>query len=116
MISTDTRPVPRVPASAPRRGARRPRHSRLRMAALLLVGAVIGVGCVVVTWRQTEAVDLDVHWPVHGQAAVTTADSAHVTASPGQRPVPIASVAKLMTAYVVLQHLPLRPGEAGPAI
>src|SRR3954451_1463491 len=116
MISTDTRPVPRVPASAPRRrGSRRPR-SRLRMAALLLVGAVIGVGSVVVTWRQTEALDLDVHWPAQGQAAVTTSDSAHLAASPGQRPVPIASVAKLMTAYVVLQHLPLRPGEVGSVI
>jgi len=86
------------------------------MAALLLVGAVIGVGSVVVTWRQTEALDLDVHWPAQGQAAVTTSDSAHLAASPGQRPVPIASVAKLMTAYVVLQHLPLRPGEVGPVI
>ena len=33
---------------------------------------------------------------------------------PHQRPVPIASVAKMMTAYVVLRHHPLRPGESGP--
>jgi D-alanyl-D-alanine carboxypeptidase (penicillin-binding protein 5/6) len=35
-------------------------------------------------------------------------------ASPHQEPVPIASVAKVMTAYVVLEHHPLRAGESGP--
>jgi D-alanyl-D-alanine carboxypeptidase (penicillin-binding protein 5/6) len=33
--------------------------------------------------------------------------------SPHQRPVPIASVAKVMTAYVVLQHHPLDAGDSG---
>jgi D-alanyl-D-alanine carboxypeptidase (penicillin-binding protein 5/6) len=33
-----------------------------------------------------------------------------------QRPVPIASLAKVMTAYVVLQEHPLRTGEQGPLI
>jgi D-alanyl-D-alanine carboxypeptidase (penicillin-binding protein 5/6) len=33
--------------------------------------------------------------------------------SPHQRPVPIASVAKVMTAYVVLKHYPLRAGDSG---
>jgi D-alanyl-D-alanine carboxypeptidase (penicillin-binding protein 5/6) len=35
-------------------------------------------------------------------------------ASPHQRPVPIASVAKVMTAYLVLEHHPLGAGEDGP--
>jgi D-alanyl-D-alanine carboxypeptidase (penicillin-binding protein 5/6) len=34
--------------------------------------------------------------------------------SPHQRPVPIASVAKVMTAYLVLKHYPLRAGDGGP--
>ena len=34
--------------------------------------------------------------------------------SPHQRPVPIASVAKVMTAYVVLKHHPLRADDSGP--
>jgi D-alanyl-D-alanine carboxypeptidase (penicillin-binding protein 5/6) len=86
------------------------------MAALLLLGALIGVGCLVVTWRQDDVAPLDVSWPAQGQAAVTTSDSAHLTASPAQKAVPIASVAKLMTAYVVLQHLPLHAGEPGPVL
>jgi D-alanyl-D-alanine carboxypeptidase (penicillin-binding protein 5/6) len=86
------------------------------MAALLLVGAVVGVGCVVVSWRQTDAPALHVDWPSQGQAALTTSDSAHLSASPRQQPVPIASVAKLMTAYVVLQHLPLEIGQDGPVL
>jgi D-alanyl-D-alanine carboxypeptidase (penicillin-binding protein 5/6) len=34
--------------------------------------------------------------------------------SPHQEPVPIASLAKVMTAYVVLEHHPLRAGDSGP--
>jgi D-alanyl-D-alanine carboxypeptidase (penicillin-binding protein 5/6) len=33
--------------------------------------------------------------------------------SPHQQPVPIASVAKVMTAYVVLKHYPLQAGDSG---
>ena len=40
-----------------------------------------------------------------------------MTEGPGAtRPVPIASVAKLMTAYVILQDHPLSAGESGPDI
>jgi D-alanyl-D-alanine carboxypeptidase (penicillin-binding protein 5/6) len=35
-------------------------------------------------------------------------------ASPHQRPVPIASVAKVMTAYLVVEHYPLHAGDSGP--
>jgi D-alanyl-D-alanine carboxypeptidase (penicillin-binding protein 5/6) len=34
----------------------------------------------------------------------------------GTRPRPIASLAKIMTAYVVLRDHPLRPGQAGPRL
>jgi serine-type D-Ala-D-Ala carboxypeptidase (penicillin-binding protein 5/6) len=57
-----------------------------------------------------------VHWPQAGVSA------AHITglgvvAGPGaRRPVPIASVAKVMTAYVVLRDHPLSRGQQGPAI
>jgi D-alanyl-D-alanine carboxypeptidase (penicillin-binding protein 5/6) len=33
--------------------------------------------------------------------------------SPHQQPVPIASLAKVMTAYLVLKHYPLRGGDSG---
>ncbi|MCB5167482.1 D-alanyl-D-alanine carboxypeptidase [Streptomyces bambusae] len=53
-------------------------------------------------------------WPAAGQAALGIAGAGE-TASPGQVPVPTASTAKLMTAYVFLNRYPLRPGRPGPS-
>jgi serine-type D-Ala-D-Ala carboxypeptidase (penicillin-binding protein 5/6) len=55
-------------------------------------------------------------WPAHGQAAYVETGQSRIEASPNQRPAPIASVAKVMTAYLVLRDQPLEPGEEGPAI
>src|SRR5262249_13112953 len=54
-------------------------------------------------------------WPAYGQAAVQTGQS-QVQAGPNQRAAPIASVAKVMTAYLVLRDHPLRLGQEGPTI
>jgi serine-type D-Ala-D-Ala carboxypeptidase (penicillin-binding protein 5/6) len=54
-------------------------------------------------------------WPADGQAAVQIGQS-QVHSGPNQHPAPIASVAKVMTAYLVLRDHPLRPGEDGPTI
>ena len=54
-------------------------------------------------------------WPEHGQAAVQMGES-QIQASPNQHEAPIASLAKMMTAYLVLRDRPLRPGQDGPAI
>jgi D-alanyl-D-alanine carboxypeptidase (penicillin-binding protein 5/6) len=53
-------------------------------------------------------------WPQSGQAAVAVAGFGVVGSAGPARPVPLASVAKVMTALVVLQNHPLRPGQAGP--
>jgi D-alanyl-D-alanine carboxypeptidase (penicillin-binding protein 5/6) len=55
-------------------------------------------------------------WPQYGQAAVVLAGQTHIHAGPNQHAAPIASVAKVMTAYLVLRDHPLRPGQAGPTI
>jgi serine-type D-Ala-D-Ala carboxypeptidase (penicillin-binding protein 5/6) len=55
-------------------------------------------------------------WPAYGQAAFVQTGQSQISAGPNQHPAPIASVAKVMTAYVVLRHHPLRPGEDGPTI
>jgi D-alanyl-D-alanine carboxypeptidase (penicillin-binding protein 5/6) len=55
-------------------------------------------------------------WPAYGQAAFVQAGQSQVQAGPNQHPAAIASVAKVMTAYLVLRAHPLRPGEDGPAI
>jgi serine-type D-Ala-D-Ala carboxypeptidase (penicillin-binding protein 5/6) len=51
-------------------------------------------------------------WPLRGQGAYVL-DNGRPAATPHQRPVPIASVAKVMTAYLVLKHHPLRTGDSG---
>jgi serine-type D-Ala-D-Ala carboxypeptidase (penicillin-binding protein 5/6) len=55
-------------------------------------------------------------WPEEGQAAFVLAGQSLVRASPNQHAAPIASVAKVMTAYLVLRDHPLRPAEDGPTI
>jgi D-alanyl-D-alanine carboxypeptidase len=55
-----------------------------------------------------------VPWPETGQAALGVQGIGSFGQSGGSEPVPIASVAKVMTAYVLLQELPLEPGEQGP--
>ena len=54
-------------------------------------------------------------WPGSGQAAVRIGRSP-IQAGPNQHAAAIASVAKVMTAYLVLRDHPLRPGEDGPTI
>jgi serine-type D-Ala-D-Ala carboxypeptidase (penicillin-binding protein 5/6) len=55
-------------------------------------------------------------WPADGQAAFIETGDRRIHAGPNQHPAPIASVAKVMTAYVVLHDHPLRLGEDGPTI
>ena len=55
-------------------------------------------------------------WPASGQAAFIQTGQSRVQAGPHQHSVPIASVAKVMTAYLVLRDHPLRPGQDGPTI
>jgi serine-type D-Ala-D-Ala carboxypeptidase (penicillin-binding protein 5/6) len=77
-----------------------------RVATLLVVIAAIGT--------RGEAVPRTV-WPTYGQAAVQIGTS-RIQAGPSQYAAPIASVAKVMTAYLVLRDHPLRLGEDGPTI
>ena len=61
-------------------------------------------------------VDLALPWPSDGQASAEVQGLGSLGSRGEQRPVPIASVTKVMTAYVVLKDHPLGPGEAGPMI
>jgi serine-type D-Ala-D-Ala carboxypeptidase (penicillin-binding protein 5/6) len=55
-------------------------------------------------------------WPAYGQAAFVQTGQAQVHAGPNQHAAPIASVTKVMTAYLVLRDHPLLPGQDGPTI
>jgi D-alanyl-D-alanine carboxypeptidase (penicillin-binding protein 5/6) len=57
-----------------------------------------------------------VSWPPTGQAAVAVQGVGVLGSSGAQRPVPIASVAKVMTALVVLRDHPLPGASDGPEI
>jgi D-alanyl-D-alanine carboxypeptidase (penicillin-binding protein 5/6) len=55
-------------------------------------------------------------WPTTGSAALTMEGMGSLGTAGSDQPVPIASITKVMTAYVVLQDHPLSAGAAGPAI
>jgi serine-type D-Ala-D-Ala carboxypeptidase (penicillin-binding protein 5/6) len=52
-------------------------------------------------------------WPSEGEATIAVEGVGSLGATGGQKPVPIASVAKVMTAYLTLKKFPLAPGAEG---
>jgi len=105
-----------------RRKTRRTRLRRIRVAGLLVVVATIAVlghqllaSSSSTAASPVEAVPRTV-WPAYGQAAFVQGGQSQVRAGPGQYAAPIASVAKVMTAYLVLLDHPLRAGQGGPII
>ncbi|MFE2198198.1 serine hydrolase [Streptomyces amritsarensis] len=92
---------------------------------LLLVGACIGGQMLrplpdsrLVAAETDHTVDgqLSIPWPAKGQGAVRVVGSGDIGTFGEQKAVPTASVAKIMTAYVVLKGHPLRKTEPGPEI
>src|SRR5262249_48535140 len=57
-----------------------------------------------------------VAWPADGESAADISGVGLVPGPGATRPVPIASVAKVMTAYVILRDHPLAAGASGPLI
>ena len=55
-------------------------------------------------------------WPGQGEAVIGLPGIGLLGTHGGGRPVPIGSLAKIMTAYVVLREHPLPVGQSGPAI
>ncbi|WP_407078454.1 D-alanyl-D-alanine carboxypeptidase [Streptomyces sp. NPDC048182] len=58
----------------------------------------------------------DIPWPAKGQAALDVQGIGTFGSSGAQKPVPIASVAKIMTAYLVLRDHPVKSGDDGASI
>ena len=57
-----------------------------------------------------------VPWPATGIAAIGATEIGLITASATERPLPMFSVAKVMTALQVLEDHPLKTGEKGPSV
>lgn len=55
-------------------------------------------------------------WPSTGQAAVAIPAVGYTADSGPEQPVPVASMTKVMTAYVILHDHPLTPGQDGPTV
>jgi serine-type D-Ala-D-Ala carboxypeptidase (penicillin-binding protein 5/6) len=117
-----------------RTATRRIRIRRIRVAVLLVVvAAITALGVqLLASSSSTAALSIDALrseqlgalggvapstvWPADGQAAFVRTGQSQIQASPDQHPAAIASVAKVMTAYLVLLDHPLRPDEDGPTI
>jgi serine-type D-Ala-D-Ala carboxypeptidase (penicillin-binding protein 5/6) len=108
-------------------------HRSSRPVRVALIGGLVLVLLAAATWRRiaTEGTPpLIVHrllaayarlpgrapqlaWPGEGEAAVEVEGVGSLGGSGGSTPVPIASVAKVMTAYLTLLAHPLSPGAEG---
>jgi D-alanyl-D-alanine carboxypeptidase (penicillin-binding protein 5/6) len=55
-------------------------------------------------------------WPATGQATVTVDGVGRLSGTPDQHAVPIASIAKVMTAYLVLRDHPVNAGDNGGSL
>ena len=114
---------------------RRIRIRRIRVAGLLVVIAAIAAALghqLLASSSSTAESPIDVPrsehrgalgeavpstvWPAYGQAAFVQGGQSQVHAGPNQHAAPIASLAKVMTAYLVLRDHPLRLGDDGPTI
>jgi D-alanyl-D-alanine carboxypeptidase (penicillin-binding protein 5/6) len=55
-------------------------------------------------------------WPATGQGAVAIPAVGYSAQSGAEQPVPVASMTKIMTGYLILRDHPLAPGADGPPI
>ncbi|HET9082097.1 MAG TPA: hypothetical protein VFO01_16495 [Trebonia sp.] len=143
MHPTSTRP-PRGPDGTPT-GYRQRRTSRTRLAALACLaalGCLAGLAIAMLHRSPVRPTALSrptawpygtstptagsatssqpqlgaVSWPVDGVSAADVSGYGVATGPGATRPVPIASVAKVMTAYVILHDHPLPANGSGPDI
>lgn len=110
-----------------RRRAKDYRRVRNALVSLLIVG-LLGAGgyyryqrplpvpVFVATNMANAAAAPKISWPEYGQSAVGTIEEGFLADSGAGSPVPIASVAKTVTALVVLDAKPLKINQQGPAI
>jgi len=100
----------------------------MKILALLAVGDLCLAGFVIVQLTRGSARPLPapvirrsqrlgaVAWPAYGESAADISGVGLVPGPGAAPPVPIASVAKVMTAYVILRDHPLAAGASGPLI
>lgn len=136
-LLTNERPQLSTASDTVERGAHFHRSKRCRrerwsvVAALAIpVVAALGVGAAAVTKplpppavqrvlpRSLTVPGAPLHfaWPSSGESALTTGQGVLLGAAGPSAAVPIASISKVMTAYVIVTDHPLAPGQAGPTL
>jgi serine-type D-Ala-D-Ala carboxypeptidase (penicillin-binding protein 5/6) len=83
----------------------------IALLGLILISILIGQGGAV-----PGAATGSFPWPTEGQAAVEVEGRGVLGVKGAQTPVPIASLTKVMTAYVILNEHPLKGNRSGPLI
>jgi D-alanyl-D-alanine carboxypeptidase (penicillin-binding protein 5/6) len=68
------------------------------------------------TMESVKAAAVALPWPTMGQGAFAVPSIGNDVTSAAETPVPIASLTKMMTAYVILHDHPLGPNQTGPNI
>jgi D-alanyl-D-alanine carboxypeptidase (penicillin-binding protein 5/6) len=124
--------VPPSPPTSPTRPTRR-RRTRRRVAIALVLAAILAVAGValvrlkaptpvaavkgdMVSTVKVPATPVVLPWPSTGQAAVAVPSVGIDVTSGPETPVPIASLTKMMTAYVILHDHPILGAQNGPSI
>ena len=119
--------------SAPSRQRRHRGHRRRRAFLLALLLLVVAIGAFVgvrlrapepapavtpslVRTVQVPAAAVTLPWPTSGQGAIAVPSIGIDVASGPEKAAPVASLTKLMTAYVVLHDHPLALNQPGPTI
>lgn len=102
----------------------RRRHRRWPAVLLVLVAIYVTVVSVIPVAQLSARADtigapsrpaVSLAWPRYGQAAVGAVGFGKLAESGEQKPLPIASVAKVITALAVLKHRPIAEGQP-PAV
>jgi D-alanyl-D-alanine carboxypeptidase (penicillin-binding protein 5/6) len=138
--SPDEPPSPDAPLPSGRRARRRAAKSKQRrrrwrvvVPILVVVVLLLGAGAYaglrlrqvapapVITSALPVSVDVPskvvpLPFPATGEGAVAIPSIGVEEASDAEKPVPVASLTKLMTAYIVLQDHPLAVNEPGPNV
>jgi D-alanyl-D-alanine carboxypeptidase (penicillin-binding protein 5/6) len=83
----------------------------LLSATVLLLPGQLGWGQAAHHHSRLKSIRID--WPTQGESALAVVGDGWRASPTGARSVPIASLAKVMTAYVVLHTSPLRRGRPG---
>ncbi|MFD5200867.1 serine hydrolase [Streptomyces sp. NPDC058375] len=119
---TNTPPPPETPV---RTAVRRVKIWTPLVLLLLIVFAIVQVmrplpePSLELTAKPTYTFDggaTKLSWPGQGQSAVMVDGVGSLGSEGAQKPAPIASVAKVMTAYVILEEHPLKGDEGGETI